>query len=99
MVTRERVRVASGTTGKSQRKEYAMDNLETAIKSLAITDETVLFVDIDQIPVRVLEKCESLPKNLLIVGVVGSPNIEAMTEQELQSILDRKRSLRSSKKT
>lgn len=76
-----------------------MDNLETAIKALAITDETVLFVDIDQIPVRVLEKCESLPKNLLIVGVVGSPNIEAMTEQGLQSILDRKRSLRNSMKT
>lgn len=76
-----------------------MDNLEKAIKVLNLTDETVLFYDIEQIGRTAIEHCEALPKGILLVGVVGSPNVEAMTEQELQSILDRKRSLRNSKKT
>ena len=59
-----------------------MLELETAIKAMGITGETVLFVDIDQIPVRTLEECESLPDGLLIVGVVGTPNVESMTEWE-----------------
>ena len=67
-----------------------MNNLAEAIKALKITDDTVLFVDMEQIEVNCLLNCESIPKGTLIVSVVGPPNVEAMTQEELVYILNRK---------
>jgi hypothetical protein len=70
-----------------------MENLEQALKALRITEETVLFVDVNQVNVKMLLNSETLPAGLRIVGVVGAPNVEAMTRDELQAILDRKPAL------
>lgn len=67
--------------------------LHGAIKSLRFTKETVVFVDMDQIPVNEFRKSclrSHLPKALLICAVKGPPNVEAMTRKQLQAILDRK---------
>jgi len=66
------------------------EKFDRTIKALRITDETVLFVDLYQVPVELLAASEFLPKGLVIVGVCGVPNVEAMTRAELQEILDRK---------
>jgi len=68
-----------------------LENFKKAIKALTITEETILFMDIDQFSVEQIKNLECLPKGLLIVGVVGEPNVEAMTRAELQGILDEKK--------
>jgi hypothetical protein len=65
-------------------------NLETALKALTITDDTILFVDIDQIRISQIENRDELPKGLLIVGVVGEPNVQSMTREDLLEILEQK---------
>ena len=69
-----------------------LEQFSKAVKSLTITKDTILFVDIDQFPVSLIENHEALPKGLLIIGVLGEPNVLAMTRQELQKILDQKSS-------
>ncbi len=66
-------------------------DMKKAIKALQVTPETVLFVDIDQVDIRSIERCQAIPKGTLIVGVVGTPNVEAMTVGELEHILAQKR--------
>lgn len=66
--------------------------LEYHLKALHLTRDSILFVDMDQINLKDLEGAKSyLPYKVLIVGMVGSPNVEAMTCEELQAILDRKK--------
>jgi len=65
-------------------------NMETALKALTITEDTILFVDIDQIRISQIENREELPKGILIVGVVGEPNIQSMTRKELLEIIEQK---------
>lgn len=65
-------------------------NLEIALKALTITGDTILFVDLDQIRISQIENREELPKGLLIVGVIGEPNVQAMTRTELLEIIERK---------
>lgn len=65
-------------------------DLKAMAVAMKLTDETILFVDLTQIDVRSLEKCEDLPRGLTIVTVDGPPNVEAMTRAELQAILDLK---------
>ena len=67
--------------------------LESAIKALRLTEDTVLFVDIDQIPIdefRASALLYGIPARTLMCGVKGVPNVEAMTRAELQTILNRK---------
>ncbi len=64
-----------------------VDALKATIRAVEITEDTVLFVDINQIDPQMLCRFQDLPKGLKIVGVVGQPNVQAMTREELQNIL------------
>lgn len=66
-----------------------MVDYSEAIKALKITDDTVLFVDANQIELGSLLYCDSIPKGCLIISVAGKPNVDAMTQAELVDILNR----------
>ena len=67
-------------------------DLSEAIKAIEVTENMVIFIDQEQIDPQVLIRCDHLRKpGVWVVGVVGPPNIEAMTVHQLQEIIDRKR--------
>jgi hypothetical protein len=70
-----------------------MRNLNEAIKALRLTDDTVLFVDMEQIPIDEFRKSllrAGVPSGTLICAVKGQPNVEAMSQEQLVEILNQK---------
>jgi hypothetical protein len=70
-----------------------MKNLDKAIKALRITDDTILFVDMEQIPIDEFRKGllrAGVPLGTLICAVSGVPNVEAMSQEKLVEILNQK---------
>ena len=63
--------------------------LNGALKAVEITDDTVLFMDLEQIDLNTLTRC-NLPHGCRIVGVNGMPNVEAMTRKELKRLAESK---------
>lgn len=66
------------------------EQLDGALKALELTDQSVLFLDKDQIEIDMLMHADLIPSSVLVVGVKGTPNVEAMTVRELIVLLNRK---------
>ena len=59
-----------------------------ALKAIEVTGDTVLFVDSNQINLKVMNELANL-RGCLVVTVKGPPNISAMTRVQLKEILDK----------